>query len=89
MNYEKDRSFVDERETRIIVEVTPSWKFVQYRESRFGLVPFIELGSGAVGAGFGRYVPHGAREPLPVREVMIGPSPLDSRAAERALRQSI
>ncbi|SIS19795.1 hypothetical protein SAMN05880568_3487 [Microbacterium sp. RURRCA19A] len=87
VNYEKDLAFVDERETRIVVEVTPSWKFVQYRESRFGIVPFVELGSGAVHAGIGRYVPRGAREPLPIREVMIGPSPLDSRAAERALRQ--
>ncbi|CAH0165130.1 hypothetical protein [Microbacterium sp. Bi128] len=89
VNYEKDHAFVDERETRIVVEITPSWKFVQYRESRFGLVPFVELGSGAVDAGIGRYVPRGAREPLPIREVMIGPSPFDSLAAERALRQSL
>lgn len=86
VNYDKHEAFEDEREVRLIFEVAPLWKFVQYRESRFGLVPFIEIGAGGIPASLGEYVPREARRPLPLAEVMIGPSPLDPNAAERALR---
>ena len=40
----KDHGFRDERESRILMTVHPSWKFVLYRPERFGLVPYVEIG---------------------------------------------
>lgn len=76
----KDAGFRDEREVRMVVSVHPEWKFVQHRPSRFGLVPYIELAASDNQQEFAT-----ERTVLPIREIMIGPSPVKSEA-ERALR---
>lgn len=78
---EKDRSFKDEAETRIVVQANPAWKFVRFRESRFGVVPFIELSSSDEE---GSFIRQGAALRLPIREVWVGPT-MDSTTATRAL----
>lgn len=78
---EKDRSFKDEAEIRIVVQANPAWKFVQFRESRFGVVPFIELSDSAE---HGDYVSADSARKLPIREVWVGPTS-DTVTARRAL----
>jgi hypothetical protein len=80
VNLEKDSAFKDEQELRIVVELNPSWKFVRYRVSRFGLTPYIELAQ-TVGED---HVPAAARGRLPIRHIRIGPT-TDSATAMRAL----
>jgi hypothetical protein len=84
-NFWKDRGFSDEREVRSAWNVAPSWKFVKYRAHRFGLVPYIEVATPA-GEAIQGYLPHAARRAvLPIREVMIGPTPYVDQA-KTALR---
>lgn len=78
---EKDASFADEDEVRLVVEANPSWKFVQFRGSRFGVVPYIEL---SASDERGRYIPAKAERMLPIREVWVGPT-ADAVTARRAL----
>lgn len=78
---EKDRSFKDEAETRVVVQANPAWKFVQFRESRFGVVPFIELSDSVEG---GSFISKEAELKLPIKEVWVGPT-MDSATATRAL----
>ncbi len=73
----KHPAFKDEREARMIVEVAPRWKFVHHYDGRFGVTPFIELS--AVNDGNqkwanDRYLTEAGT--LPIRSVMIGPTPL-------------
>jgi hypothetical protein len=73
----KHPAFKDEREARMILEVNPRWKFVHHYEGRFGVTPFIELS--AVNEdnqhnANNRYLTAAGK--LPIRSVMIGPTPL-------------
>lgn len=73
----KHPAFKDEREARMIVEVNPRWKFVHHYEGRFGVTPFIELS--AVDDNNQRYPSDRyltRAGTLPIRSVMIGPTPL-------------
>lgn len=69
----KDSGFQDEREWRIQSNVTPAWKFVDFRSGPFGLVPFIELGD----IDFPSRQDDGkeAVNKLPIVRVMVGPNP--------------
>lgn len=80
VNLEKDDGFADEREVRIIVDLNPAWKFVKFRESRFGLIPYIEL----TASSGDEFATVGADGRLPIRHVRIGPSP-DPEHALRSL----
>ncbi|TFB71524.1 hypothetical protein E3O06_11810 [Cryobacterium glaciale] len=82
INHEKDDGFIDEREVRIIVGLSPDWKFVKFREGRFGLIPYIEMTAGAADT---HYISKDAPTLLPIGHVKIGPSP-DPESALRALR---
>ena len=84
VNVEKDNAFEDEREVRILMEPNPQWKFVKFRESHLGLVPYVELTSSASANDEG-YVPGDAECRLPIRHIMVGPT-RDPQAAEYALR---
>ncbi len=79
----KNEAFRDEREARTIFEVSPRWKFVKHRPTRFGLTPYIEVS--AVAKNNRREVRDNyLTEPakLPIREVHIGPSPLGDESVE-------
>lgn len=78
---EKDASFEDEDEVRLVVEANPSWKFLQFRGDRFGAVPYVELSSSDER---GRFISAAADRKLPIREIWIGPS-ADAVTARRAL----
>ncbi|WP_285026098.1 hypothetical protein [Plantibacter sp. ME-Dv--P-122b] len=87
IDFMKDRGFSDEREVRCVFTVNPWWKFVRYRPTRFGIVPYIEL----TGGGGKMEEEWGSRgswamtpQPLPVKRVTIGPNA--PHEAERALR---
>lgn len=83
----KNAAFADERESRMVFEVSPRWKFVKHRTSRFGLTPYIEV-SAATGADVrsarGDYLRTASK--LPIRSVTIGPSPLGPESTD-ALRE--
>ncbi|WP_166999005.1 DUF2971 domain-containing protein [Paramicrobacterium fandaimingii] len=81
---EKDEGFSDEREVRMALELQPSWKFVKYRESRFGVVPYIELGSAQPSCEYvSRGIPAENRR-LPILNVTVGPNPWPGEAAKAA-----
>jgi hypothetical protein len=82
-DYWKHVGFQDERELRAAWQVNPDWKFVRYRPSRFGLLPFIEVATEHSSDADPDVVPDSTR--LPIREVMIGPSPFAADAV-KALR---
>ncbi|TFD08215.1 hypothetical protein [Cryobacterium sp. TMT1-66-1] len=82
INHEKDDGFIDEREVRVIVGLNPVWKFVKFREGRFGLIPYIEMAAGAANA---EYALNDTPMRLPIDHIKIGPSP-DPESALRALR---
>jgi hypothetical protein len=84
INLEKDSGFADEREVRILVDLNPHWKFIKFRESQFGLVPFIELSTSADADDPG-FVPAGVPSRLPIRHIMVGPT-ANPVAAKLALR---
>lgn len=70
---EKDVSFKEEAEIRIVTQVEPGWKYVKLRESKLGIVPYIEL------------VSSGGK--LPIQEIKIGPTSnqVETEAALRLL----
>jgi hypothetical protein len=76
----KDVGFQDEAEVRMILSTYPQWKFVQHRPSRFGLIPFIELATTDADRDYAS-----TRSLLPIREIMIGPTPVRADA-ELSLR---
>ncbi|TFD67990.1 DUF2971 domain-containing protein [Cryobacterium ruanii] len=84
INLEKDSGFADECEVRILMDLNPHWKFVKFRESRFGLVPYIEL-STSVDADSQGFVPDGVPSHLPIQHIMVGPT-ANPEAAKLALR---
>jgi hypothetical protein len=84
-NFWKDRGFEDEREVRSAWNVAPRWKFIKYRAHRFGLVPFIEVGASESSAHDGYVRIDDKIDRLPIREVMIGPTPYVEQA-KMALR---
>lgn len=88
LNFKKDEAFRDEREVRIVIQAMPTWKFVDYRSTKFGLTPFVRLGSASAGAGDEDYVSNGKVGRLPLRKVMIGPTS-DRRTKEQALRMML
>jgi len=79
-DFMKHLGFADEKEVRSVTWVSPDWKFVLHRPSRFGLIPYIEL-TGAEGGEHFAAQPN----PLPIRQITIGPNPL-SEHAKRSLR---
>lgn len=83
----KHPAFEDEREARMVFNVTPRWKFVRHRATRFGLTPYIEV-SPADGGNLdpsGKFLTRAAAR-LPIKAVHIGPSPLGAES-EDALRE--
>lgn len=73
----KNPDFKDEREARMIYEVHPRWKFVHHRDGRFGVTPYIQVSAApeaARNSPYDNFVPEPGR--LPIRSVMIGPTPL-------------
>jgi hypothetical protein len=78
---EKDASFKDEDEVRLILEANPSWKFARFRPGRFGAVPYIDLSHSLEP---GPFIPKRADRMLPIREIWIGPT-FDPPTAKRAL----
>jgi hypothetical protein len=82
LDFFKDDGFRDEREIRSVYWVNPWWKFVHFRPSRFGVVPYVEL------TGPGTSTKDHATEPseLPIRAITIGPNaPADSDEALKNL----
>ena len=84
INLEKDSGFMDEREVRILVDLNPDWKFVKFRETQFGLVPYIELTTSAAADDRG-FVPVDADCRLPICHIVVGPTG-NAEAAKYALR---
>lgn len=86
-NFKKDKSFCDEREVRVVIEVNPSWKFISHRTNRFGLVPYAQLSSPRFDKAHNEecYIPAGIKLRLPLRSVMIGPSD-DTESKKQSLR---
>lgn len=73
----KNPDFKDEREARMIFEVLPRWKFVHHRDGRFGVTPYIQVSAESETTKANRldnFLPEPGR--LPIRSVMIGPTPL-------------
>lgn len=81
----KDSGFADEREWRVVSVVSPSWRYIRYRASRFGLLPYVEVGCPIDDAGSEATANPEPVNPLPIRHVRIGPSPY-GEAAARPLR---
>ena len=75
-NLEKDQSFADEREVRIIAIINPEWKFVKYRSGPQGLTPYIELGT----------IHEQSIGKLPIRQIMIGPNSVNTENQKVSLR---
>jgi hypothetical protein len=78
----KHPAFQDEREARMVFDVHPRWAFVQHRSSRFGVVPYIEVSAADSDNQESinhRFVSKPAKK-LPIRSVLIGPSPLGSES---------
>jgi hypothetical protein len=87
----KHPGFRDEREVRAAWTVQPWWRFVKYREARFGVTPFIEVGTSTSRHSdddFTRkpFVERGDLGRLPIRTIRIGPTRA-ADAAERSLRE--
>lgn len=84
LNRVKDSGFRDERELRILAQVTPPWKYVLHRPGRFGLIPYIELGLPVGGSipSPGAFRPDGRQKMkrLPIRQINIGPTPFPDEA---------
>jgi hypothetical protein len=84
----KHPAFQDEREARMVLEVTPRWKFVKHRSTRFGLTPYIEVSTADETNQTDknqRYITQPGKK-LPIRSVHIGPSPLGEESVD-ALRE--
>jgi hypothetical protein len=80
LDFIKDAGFEDEREVRSVHWVNPWWKFVEYRETKFGVAPFISLTT--PGSETTEWA--ATANKLPIVSVTIGPNATD--AAEKALR---
>ncbi len=84
LNRIKDSGFRDERELRILAQVSPHWKYVLHRPGRFGLVPYIEIGMPVGGSmpssnSFRAGGPQKMKR-LPIRQINIGPTPFPEEA---------
>lgn len=83
LNRVKHKGFMDEREVRILAQVSPPWKYVIHRPGRFGMIPYVELGLPTGGSRGGNRVFEGEQqkmEPLPIRQINIGPTPYREEA---------
>lgn len=84
LNRIKDSGFSDERERRILAQVSPHWKYVLHRPGRFGLIPYVELGLPVGGTipSHRSFRPDGRPEMkrLPIRQINIGPTPFPEEA---------
>ncbi|MFZ3416352.1 MULTISPECIES: DUF2971 domain-containing protein [Arthrobacter] len=78
----KDSGFRDEKEARIIAEVTPSWKYVLHRPGRFGMIPYVELAASTPPPRSKAETDEGDGLParLPIRQINIGPTPYPEEA---------
>jgi hypothetical protein len=66
----KDPGFVDEREVRLVMNAWPAWRFVSYRASRLGFVPYIRL---TTFSGTAPDYPTEGQH-LPIKQICIGPT---------------
>jgi len=87
LHFIKNAGFQDEREERIVMWLSPDWRFVCHRAGPYGLMPHIKLTALAPG-NHTRHEEGYATKPgkLPIREIRIGPSPY-SLAAVESLKQ--
>lgn len=68
----KHPGFADEKEARLVLRVSPSWRFIDYRQSKLGFVPYVKLTSFEKSGLLGDF-PSKA-EHLPIKEIRIGPA---------------
>lgn len=69
----KNAGFSSESEVRMLAPmVYPTWKFVKHRPSRFGLIPYIELTAEPADGEDRSFAT--TRAPLPIEEIVIGPT---------------
>lgn len=68
----KDAGFRDEREARLLMTAEPTWRFVYYRPSGLGFVPYIKLTGVPVGTEDDKHPTEAYR--LPIRKIYIGPT---------------
>lgn len=83
LNRIKHKGFKDEHEVRILAQLSPPWKYVLHRSGRFGMIPYVELGMPSGGSHGSRREFEGGRqkmEPLPIRQINIGPTPYREEA---------
>lgn len=68
----KHPGFVDEREARLVLAAYPAWRFVNFRTSKLGFVPYVRLTSYDKRGILGHH-PKKSR-PLPIKKICIGPT---------------
>jgi hypothetical protein len=76
----KDAGFEDEREQRVLMSVNPEWKYVRHRPSRFGYVPYLELGLPIENFEDPITASPQEMDQLPIRRINIGPTPYREEA---------
>lgn len=84
LNRIKDNGFHDEKELRILAQVSPAWKYVIHRAGRYGMLPYIEVGIPRGGTMEPKrdFAKDGRQEMerLPIRQINIGPTPFREEA---------